>query len=132
METKLYVSKLERYKVICFFDDNELLLDIVKILGGATTLDSFLKACKASETKGFFPYERYHNPDKLDFPELPAYEAFFIKLRNNNPLDKDFIDYKKLRKNGLDEQQVLKKLQIKTVPPSGLDKTRKKRGRKTE
>ena len=32
-------------------------LDIMKFLGGATTLDSFLKANKASETKGFFPYE---------------------------------------------------------------------------
>ena len=42
-------------------------------------------------------------------------------FRNNNPLDKDFIDYEKLRKSGFDEQQTLKKLQIKTVPPSGLD-----------
>ena len=93
----------------------------MKFLGGATTLDSFLKAYKASETKRFFPYEWFDNPDKLDFPGLPPYEAFFSKLRNNNPLDKDFTDYEKLRKSGLDEQQALKKLQIKTVPPSGLD-----------
>ena len=96
-------------------------LDIMKFLGGATTLDSFLKAYKASETKGFFPYEWFDNPDKLDFPGLPPYEAFFSKLRNNNPLDKDFTDYEKLRKSGLDEQQALKKLQINTVPASGLD-----------
>ena len=32
-------------------------LDIMKILGGATSLDSFLKAYKASQTKEFFPYE---------------------------------------------------------------------------
>ena len=32
-------------------------LDIMMFLGGATTLDSFLKAYKASETKRFFPYE---------------------------------------------------------------------------
>ena len=96
-------------------------LGIMKFLGGATTLDSFLKAYKASETKGFFPYEWFDNPDKLDFPGLPPYEAFFSKLRNNNPLDKDFIDYEELRKSGLDEQQSLKKLQIRTVPPSGLD-----------
>ena len=84
-------------------------------------MDSFLKAYKASETKGFFPYEWFDNPAKLDFPELPLYIAFFSKLRNNNPLDKDFIDYEKLRKSGFDEQQALKKLQIKNVPPSGLD-----------
>ena len=52
---------------------------------------------------------------------MPPYEAFFSKLRNNNPLEKDFIDYEKLRKSGFGEQQALKKLQIKTVPPSGLD-----------
>ena len=96
-------------------------LDIMKFLGGATTLDSFLKAYEASETKRFFPYEWFDNPDKLDFPELPPYEAFFSKLRSNNPLDKDFIDYEKLRKSGFEEQQALKKLQIKTVPSSGLD-----------
>ena len=33
------------------------LLDILNFLGGATSLDSFLKAYKFSETKEFFPYE---------------------------------------------------------------------------
>ena len=33
------------------------LLDILIFLGGATSLDSFLKACKTSETKRFLPYE---------------------------------------------------------------------------
>ena len=32
-------------------------LDVMKFFGGATSLDSFLKAYKASETKKFFPYE---------------------------------------------------------------------------
>ena len=66
-------------------------------------------------------YEWFDNPDKLDFPKLPPYEAFFSKLSNSNPVDKDFIDYEKLRRNGLDEQKSLKKLEVKTVPPSGLD-----------
>ena len=99
----------------------------MKFLKGATTLDSFLKAYKTRDTKGFFPYD---NQDKLDFPELPPYEAFFSKLRNNNPLDKDFIDYEKLEKSGLDEEQALKKVQIKTVPPSGLDNYNRKTGKK--
>ena len=70
-------------------------LDLMKFLGGATTLSSFLKAYKASETKGFFSYKWFDNPDKLHFPELPPY---FSKLKNNNPLDKDFIGYERLRK----------------------------------
>ena len=96
-------------------------LDIMEILGGTTTLDSFLKDYKGSETKGLFPYEWFDNPDKLYFPELPPYEAIFSKLRKNNPLDKDFKYYEKLRKRVLDEQRALKKLQVKSVPPSALD-----------
>ena len=33
------------------------LLDNMNFLGGATSLDSFLKALKTKETKGFFRYE---------------------------------------------------------------------------
>ena len=73
------------------------------ISGWRTTLDSFLKVYKACKTKEFFPYGWFDNPDKLDFHNLPPYEAFFSKLRNNNPLDEDFIDYEK---GG--EQQALK------------------------
>ena len=65
--------------------------------------------------------ECFDNLDKLDFTELPPYEAFFSKPVNNNPLDKDFIDYEKLKKSWLEEEQALKKLQVKNVPPSGLN-----------
>ena len=63
-------------------------LDIMKILDWATPLDSFPEAYIASETKGFFPYEWFDSPDKLENEELQPYEAFFSKLRNNNPPDK--------------------------------------------
>ena len=69
----------------------------MKFLGRATSLDSFLKAYKASETKGFFPYEWFDSADKLENEELSPYEAFFSKLRKNNPLDKYFKEYQKLR-----------------------------------
>ena len=46
------------------------LLDILNFLGGATTLDSFLKAYRTSETKGFFPYEWFDHPDKMQNTEL--------------------------------------------------------------
>ena len=42
---------------ISFKSGDVQLLDIIKFLVGATTLHSFLKAYKASETKGFVPYE---------------------------------------------------------------------------
>ena len=67
----------------------------------------------------FFPYEWFDSADKLENEELPPYEAFFSKLRNINPLDKDFKDCQKLRSSESDEQQSLMKLQIKSVPASG-------------
>ena len=96
-------------------------LDIMKFLGGATTLVSFLKAYKASETKGFFPYEWFDSPDKLDYTESPSYEAFFSKLRNHNPLEKDFNYYQKLVNGGLAQKSALKKIRIQSIPPTGFE-----------
>ena len=58
---------------ISFMFGDVQFLYIMKFLGGALTLDSFLIAYKASETKGFFPFD---NPDKLDFPELHRMQPF--------------------------------------------------------
>ena len=61
-------------------------LIFMNFLGGATSLDPFLKAYKTKETKGF-PYEWFDNPEKLNNKELPPYDSFFSKLRNFNPLE---------------------------------------------
>ena len=45
------------------------LLDIMNSLGGATGLDSFLKAYKTAETKSFFPYEWFDCPQKMNNSE---------------------------------------------------------------
>ena len=68
------------------------LLDKMNFLGGATSLDSIVKDYKTAETKGFFPYEWFDCPQKMNNSELPPYDAFFNKLRNVNPLEKDFSD----------------------------------------
>ena len=54
-------NQLNSYK----FGDIQLLV-IMNFLGGATNLDSFLKAYKTSDTKGFFPYEWFDHPDKIE------------------------------------------------------------------
>ena len=48
------------------------ILGIMIFLGGATSLDSFLKAYRTKETKGFFPYEWFECTKKLNNKELPA------------------------------------------------------------
>ena len=83
------------------------LLDIMNFLGGATSLDSFLKAYKTEETEGFFPYEWFNNPEKLNNKELPPYDSFFRKLRNINPLEKDYNDFENLTTSGLSSEQAV-------------------------
>ena len=56
------------------------LLDILNFLEGATSLDCFLKASKMSETKRYFPYQWFDDPEKLNKAQLPPYELFFCKL----------------------------------------------------
>ena len=96
-------------------------LDILNFLGGATSLDSFLKTYKTNETKGFFPYEWFESRNKLDATFLPPYECFFSKLRDHNPLEKEFTDFTKLLNSGPSQQEALKKLRLKVVPLSGVD-----------
>ena len=95
------------------------LLDIMNFLGGATSLDSFLKAYKTEETEGFFPYEWFDNPEKLNKKELPPYDSFFSKLRNINPLEKDYNDFENLTTSGLPSEQAVCKLRLNKVPPTG-------------
>ena len=91
----------------------------MSFLGGATSLDSFLKASKTAETKGFFPYEWFDCPQKMNNSELPPYNAFFSKLRNVNPLEKDYSDYQNLLGSGLKTEEALSKMKLSKPPPSG-------------
>ena len=95
------------------------LLDIMNFLGGATSLDSFLKAYKTEETKGFFPYEWFDNPEKLNNKELPPYDSFFSKLRNINPLEKDYNNFEHLTTSVLSSEQAVCKLRLNKIPPTG-------------
>ena len=88
------------------------LLDIMNFLGGATSLDSFLKAYKTSETKGFFPHEWFDHPDKLQNPELPRYDAFYSELRSCNPLETEYTEYVNLLISGLSREQAVIKLKL--------------------
>ena len=62
---------------VSFNSGDVQLLDILKFLGGATSLDSFLKAHKTSETKGFFPYEWFVCPQKMNFLLTTHFSANF-------------------------------------------------------
>ena len=82
-------------QIVSFKFGDVQLLDNMNFPGGSTSLDSFLKAYKTAETKDFFPNEWFDCPQKMSNSELPPYDAFFSKLRNVNPLEKDYSDYQK-------------------------------------
>ena len=52
--------------------------DIMQFLGGAIPLDFFLKAFKASETKGFFPYEWFDSSDKIEIESYLHRKPFSV------------------------------------------------------
>ena len=112
------LSKKTNQFVSFKFGDVQL-LDIMNFLGGATGLDSFLKAYKTEETKGFFPYEWFKNPEKLNNKELPPYDSSFSKLRNINPLEKDYNDFENLTTSGLPSEQAVCKLRLNKILPTG-------------
>ena len=98
------------------------LYDIMNFLGGATSLDSFLKAFKTAATKGFFPCEWFDHPDKMQNTELSPYDAFYSKLRSYNPLEAEYTDYVNLLKSGLTTEQAVIKLKLSKPPPTGIEK----------
>ena len=114
------VIKKANQFILFKFGDIQL-LDIMIFLGGARSLDSFLKAYKSSETKGFFPYEWFDRPDKTQNPELPPYDAFYSKLRSCNPLETEYTDYVNLLKSGLTTEQAVIKLKLSKPPPIGIE-----------
>ena len=81
--------------------------------GGAKSVESFLHACKASETKRVFPLRQAWKSKNTSIRNL------FSKLRNSSPVDQEFKDYQNLGSSDFDKQKFLKKLQVKTVPSSG-------------
>ena len=97
------------------------LFDIMNLLGSATSLDSFLKACKTKETKGFFPYEWFNCPEKMNDKELPSYDCFFSILRKSNHLEKDYNDFQNLVNSGLTTKHSVAKLRMDRIPPTGVE-----------
>ena len=105
-----------------FFKLGDLHLpNIMNFLGGATSLDFFLKAYKTKETKGFLPYEWLDCPNKMSNKELPHYDPFFSILRKSNTLEKECIDIQNLVNNGLLTEQTVANLRMDRKPPTGAE-----------
>ena len=68
-------------------------LDVLNYLTPGITYDKWVKTCGATLTKSWLPYEWFDSPDKLDFPGLPPYLAWYSKLKNSYVLSlKEYDD----------------------------------------
>ena len=95
------------------------LLDIMNFLGGATSLDSFLKAHKTKETKNFSPYEWFDCPEKMNKKELSPYDSFFGILQQL--LEKNYNEFQKRVNSGLTTELSVAKLRLDKKPPTGAE-----------
>ena len=71
-------------------------LDISNYVGRNCNLSLYLKTFKASQSKGFFPYEYITDILKLQEKKFPPHSSFFSHLKNQNISHKEYISCKKL------------------------------------
>ena len=114
------VSKKANQFISFKLGDNQL-SDIMNFPGEATSLDSLLKAYKTSETQGFFFYDLFDHPDKMQKTELPPYDASDSKLRNCNPPETVYTDFVHLMESGFTTEQAVITLKLSKPPPTGIE-----------
>ena len=85
------------------------LLDKLKFLGGATSLDKFMKAHKVSETKGFDHTDKTQNLKNFPF------DAFYSELRHCNLFEPKYTAYVNLLKSELTTEQTVV-FTLKAIP----------------
>ena len=111
------VIKKANHFVSFKFGDIQL-LDVMKFLGGATSLDTFLKAYKTKETKIFFPDEGFGYPEKMNNKELPPHDSFFNILLKSSLLEKNYNNFQNIVNSGLRTEQAVAKLRMDRIPPT--------------
>ncbi len=103
---------------------NLIFLDILNFLRGASSLNSFLKAFKCSELKGYFPYEYMTCPERLQETSLPPFDSFFSKLKNVNVLSEEYAIFERIYNQTGSEAAALKKLGVNSKPSTGEENYR--------
>ena len=104
-------------------------LDIMQYMAPGFNLDTFIKsfADNTSSHKSYFPYEYLNSYDKLTETEMPPYDAFVSKLRQENQLDSEYQTYL-VQKFGLardTKKDSLTPEQLAKAPETGQEKYQK-------
>ena len=77
---KVHVAK--KANTTMFMKTNGFIfLDIINYVGPGTSYDAWTKAYGCSAQKSWLPYEWFDSPEKLNYPGLPDYPAWYSKLK---------------------------------------------------
>lgn len=63
--------------------------DFMKYQAPCQSYDKVIRAEGIYQTKGYFPYDWFDSPEKLDYPDLPPQSAFYSAIKKENTLGKD-------------------------------------------
>ena len=96
--SKVQVAKKAKTKMF-MKTDHYLFLDIINYLGPGTIYEAWVKAYGCSAQKSWLPYEWLDTPEKLNYPGLLDYPAWYSKLKGCFVLKlSEFKEYKKIFK----------------------------------
>ena len=96
-------------------------LDATSFLSAGTSYEKFLKAYNTAARKSYFPYEWFDTPVKLNCTSLPEYDKFYSKLKKENTLECEYIEYERtLEMYEGDLDATLKHLGIDCIPNTGI------------
>ena len=93
------------------------LLDKMNFRDGATSFDSFLKACKTSVTKKKISLGIVRSPWQNAEYRTSRYNAFYSKLLIYNPLRYEYTDNVNRLESGLTAEQVVIRLKLSKPCP---------------
>ena len=73
-------------KIMFLFSKDFRFLDIINYLGPGVSYEKWIKAYECSSEKSWFPYEWFDSPEKLNYPGLPDYPAWYSRLKEEYTL----------------------------------------------
>lgn len=114
------VKKCNQY--MCISNGKFKFLDISNFVAPGFSYDKFIKSYEIELHKSYFPYEFCSNYNKLEYTELPPYEAFFSSLKNCNVLEEEFFRYRQLVEDEkVPVSMALKTMNLKEKPRTGQE-----------
>lgn len=107
---------------MCISNGKFKFLDISNFVAPGFSYDKFIKSYEIELHKSYFPYEFCSNYNKLEYTELPPYEAFFSSLKNCNVLEEEFFRYRQLVEDEkVPVSMALKTMNLKEKPRTGQE-----------